>query len=316
MEYRFLQSEQVRLISSRARDWLVGLQKRVDSNANCTIRNAFQILVGLWICERALLDDKEFSYTKSQVQNVYQCIASHTDVFTDLLHADPPLVLLSTGILHFFNVQNIHLELFAEKISQLLQEHTDQNEEEANELFINRFLLHGLHLHSPLPSYSIREMPACDLIQADDTVTRSLITDIAAATQYGQITLSTEKKFVQALHSILPILMVHYFRIYNLELGMGLLRCMHYLDLCKNRSFDTGLNFLITQQQLEGRFGFLAQEISQLPISREQFEPDLNIYLPHTVSFLWTIAEITNPQFILANSFKNNEVQGHKEPPV
>src|SRR5258707_301157 len=189
MEYRFLQSEQVRLISSRARDWLVGLQKRVDNNANCTIRNAFQILVGLWICERALLDDKEFSYTKSQVQNVNQCTASHTDVFTDLLHADP------------------------------------------------------------------------------------------------------------------PILMVHYFRIYNLELGMGLLRCMHYLDLCKNRSFYTGLNFLITQQQLEGRFGFLAQEISQLPISREQFEPDLNIYLPHTVSFLWTIAEITNPQFILANSF-------------
>jgi hypothetical protein len=303
MESRFLQPGQINLIGSRARDWLVGLQKLVDGHANATMRHALQILMGLWICERALLDDKAFSCTKSQLQNVCQCTASLEDGFTALLHADPPLVLLSTGILRFFNFQNIQLELFAQEISHMLQEHADHSDEEANELFVTRFLLHSLHLHASLPSYRMREMPACDLIQADDMVTRSLVTGITAATQYGQIMLTTGKNFAQALHAILPILMVHYFGIYNLELGMDLLRCLHYLNLHENRSFYTGLNFLIAQQQQGGHFGFLARETSPLPISGNQFELDLNIYLPHTVSFLWTLAEITNPQFILANSF-------------
>ena len=309
MEYRFLQPEQLTLIGSRARDWLVELQKSALGSAHYTLRNTLQILVGLWICERALLDDKVLSCTKSQLQHVYRCTTSHTDhtdntdLFTALLHADPPLVLLSTGISRFFGVQNIHLELFAEKVGQLLQEHPDRDDKEANELYITRLLLHRLNLHAPLPEYSIREMPVWDLIQADDNATSSLVTDITAATQYGQSTLAAESEFVRALHSILPILMVHYFRNYNLELGMRLLRCMHYLNLWKNRSVSTGLHFLITQQQPDGRCGFLAQEISQLSISGDQFEADLNIYLPHTVSFLWTIAEITHPQFILATSF-------------
>jgi hypothetical protein len=303
MEYPFLQSEQLGVISSRVKDWLVALQRRASHTANFTLKNALQILVGLWICERALLDAEEFSYTKSQAQEVCQDIAPDTDIFTHLLHFDPPLVLLSTGILRFCKLRNEGLELFAEKISQLLQEHRDQDEAEANELFITRFLLHGLHLHPTLTAYSLPEISANDLILADDDATKALIINITAATQYGQVTLSAEEASVKPIHSILPILTIDYFRAYNLELGMQLLRCMRYLNLCENPSFYTSLNFLIAQQQPDGRLGFLAREITLSQISQEHFGYDLNIFLPHTVSFLWTIAEATNSQFILPKSF-------------
>jgi hypothetical protein len=303
VEDPFLQSEQLKVISSRARDWLVALQRQASHTANFSIKNALQILVGLWICERALLDADGFSCTKSQAQGVCQYIAPDRDIFTDLLHADPSLVLLSIGILRFCNIHNRDLELFAEKISQLLQEHRDENEEEANELFIPRFLLHRLHLHSSLTANSLREISPHDLILVDDEATRSLVINIIATTQYGQITLSTEEKRVRFVHSILPILTIDYFRTYNLELGMQLLRCMRYLNLCKNPGFYTSLNFLIAQQQLDGRLGFLAREIAHLQLSQENFESDLKIFLPHTLSFLWTIAEATNSQFILPKSF-------------
>jgi hypothetical protein len=302
VEYPFLQPEQLRVISSRARNWLVALQGQASHTANFTLKNALQILVGLWICERALLDTEDLSYTTAQAQQVCQRVAPDTDI-TNLLYSDTPLILLSTGILRFCNIRNSHLELFAEKISQLLQEHKDENQEDANELFITRFLLHRLHLHPTLTAYSLAEVSASNLILADAAATKSLIIDIVAATQHGQVLLAAEEKTTKLIHSILPILTIDYLRTYNIELGMQLLRCMRYLNLYKHPSFYTSLNFLIAQQQLDGRLGFLAHEITLLPMRQEDFECDLKIFLPHTVSFLWTLAEATNSQFILPTSF-------------
>lgn len=303
MESRSLISEQVRSVGTRARDWLVAAQDLAEPAAALSPRYAFQILVGLWICEQGLIEDQSFPCTKPYTHKVCQCIPEGTDDVLDFLYSDPALVLFSLGILRFFDVHNSQLELFATKISALLREHPDQDEEEASELFLVRFLLRRLHLHAQLPAYNLHEMSPSALIHADDATIGMLIKHITAATQYGQVTRGMETNFTHTLSSLLPVIMLDYFRNYNLETGMQVLRCMRYLHLHKNRSRVPALNFLLAQQRTNGSFGFLAYELTQAKATGQLVSPDLYVYLPLTVSFLWTIAETAHPQFVLAQSF-------------
>lgn len=302
MMARSLITENIRAVGAYTRDWLVALQDQIEPASDLNPRYALQILVGLWICEQGLIEDQSYTRTMAYAQKVNQYIPEDPEEALDFLYADPALALFSLGILHSFDIQNRQIELFATKISELLREHTDQDEKEANELFLVRFLLRRLHLHPPLPAYKLRELPPSTLIQADDTTIVMLIKNIAAATQFGQVTYSMDTDAIRSLSSLLPVLMFDYFRSYNLEAGMQILRCMRYLHLYDNQSWTPGLNFLLAQQT-DGRFGFLAYELTQLEATEQQVSPDLYVYLPLTVSFLWTIAEASHPQFVLARSF-------------
>ena len=303
MESRSLVSKQVRSAGARARDWLLATQDLTKSASTLNPRYAFQTLVGLWICEQGLIEDQTFACTSAYTHKVCQCIPDVTEEAMEFLYSDPALVLFSLGILRFFDVHSSQIELFATKISELLQEHADQDEEEANELFLVRFLLRRLHLHAPLPAYTLHEMPADKLIYADDASVSMLVKNIMAATHYGQVTRGMETNFVQTLNSLLPVIMFDDFRTYNLEAGMQILRCMRYLHMYENRSRGAGLHFLLAQQQTDGHFGFLAYELNQLKTTEHLASPDLHVYLPLTVSFLWTIAETAHPQFVLTQSF-------------
>ncbi|HEY4385985.1 MAG TPA: hypothetical protein VGN34_16130 [Ktedonobacteraceae bacterium] len=305
MESRFFSAAQLHQIGTRSRDWLLTLQQRADPAAHGSTNYAFQILLGLWICERGLLNDTELSSTRIYAHNIYQRIPKGNNFAIDLLSSDPALVLFSLGILRFFEIYDSPLERIAAHISTLLQEHSDQNELEANGLFLTRFLLQQLYLHAPLPSYSLQEISARDLLNADEVTIRDVVKNIVAATRYGQTlpTLKMEKTDVLSiLASLLPVLTLDYFRLYNLEIGMQILRAMRYLHLYENRGWRTWLQFLVAQQQPDGRFGFFAHELTQLHLSGES-EQDFRVYLPYTVSFLWTIAEVVRPQFTLAQSF-------------
>jgi hypothetical protein len=303
MESYLFSATQLHRIGTRSRDWLWELQHHSHPGSQFTIRHAFQILLGLWICEQGLLENTEPSSTRLYAYEVGQYIPEDADDVADLFSSDPTLALFALGILRFFNIHNSQLELFAVHLSRLLQGYCDQDDLEANELFLTRFLLQRLHLHSPLPPYSLKEFSTCDLVNADDITIGNVVKNITAATQYGQAMPTTKKDFLQALSSFLPVFMLNYFRLYNLEIGMQILRALRYLQPGKDRGLETGLKFLVAQQQHNGRFGFFAHEMAQLHISEAKYEQDFKLYLPLTVSFVWTIAETAHSQFILAQSF-------------
>jgi hypothetical protein len=302
VESRFFSAAQLHQIGTRSRDWLLALQQRADPAAHGSIKYTLQILMGLWICEQGLLNDTELSTTRAYAHHLDQCILEGDNVTIDLLSSDPALVLFSLGILHFFAIYKSPLELFAAHISKLLQEHSDQNEIEANELFLTRFLLQQLYLHAPLRSYSLYAISARDLLNANEVAIRDIVKNIAAATRYGQTMPTMKTEETDILASLLPVLTLDYFRLYNLEIGMQILRAMRYLHLYEHRGWETWLQFLIAQQQPDGRFGFFAHELARLHLS-EETEQDFRVYLPHTVSFLWTITEVARSQFILVQSF-------------
>lgn len=303
MEPRFFSTAQLHQIGTRSRDWLLGLPQNCSSTSANTTRYALQTLLGLWLCEYGLLEDETFPASRVYACTLGQRLPENYAALMDVFSADPALLLFSLGILRFFAIQHAQLEIFVAHIGRLLQVHTDQSASEANDLFLTRFLLRQLQLHPSLSPCLLQKVSARDLINAENDLIKNVLQNIIAATQFGQIRLA-DSESLNILSALLPVLMLDHFCIYNLELGMQILRAMTYIQLHGQRGWQAGLAFLVAQQQRSGRFGFFAQEAAHMQLSVADAEQDCKIYLPHTVSFLWTIAEAAHPQFILAQSFQ------------
>ena len=76
---------------------------------------------------------------------------------------------------------------------------------------------------------------------------------------------------------------------------------MLYLHLHNKKSFYELLNYLLLQQQKDGKFGYFGPEVIKLKEENGSDEV-LKIFLPVTISILWLLQEIVNPTFRLLNS--------------
>lgn len=298
-------SEQVSVTGSRARSWLLELYQLITVDSSIPLASVLQTLIGCWICEKALVKNVQQSGAHMLAQEALKRLdLGEQEIFSVLLSSDAALILLFAGILRSFNIKNTAVEQFLQQVASATQGHNDQTE--ATELFATRFLLHNLGLQQ-MPDIcaigSFRTVPETNLIQAEEAIIRSLLISIAAATAYGQSHPSmVEPRALEDMIIALPIWMLYYLRQHNLEIGASLLRAMSYLHLQEDRAFQMGLNFILAQQQLDGRFGFLGPEISQLQSANAHFDEIFQLYLPLTISCLWTIAEATAPGFTLFSS--------------
>lgn len=299
--------DQVSLVGCRARTWLLGLYELICTDVRIPMASILQTLVGGWICEKALAADKRKPDVKSLAREVQRRLDNlrEQEAFLALQSSDIALVLLSAGILRALDSKSENIELFIQNVASSVQMHEDKDKKESAELFPTLFLLHNLHLHQDPGTYkidSLRIFQEKDLFHADESVIRLLVDDITAATVYGQSSPSAEPELLERLSVALPIWMLYYLRKYNLEAGTLLLRAMNYLHLQEEPAFQMSINFVLAQQQPDGHFGFLAPEISQFRLTNPHFDEVSELYLPLTISCLWTIAEATVPDFILFSS--------------
>ena len=302
-----LLSEEMSLIGPRAGTWLQGLFEPICADARIRMTSILQALTGYWICEKALGVDMGKPDTQSLAREVQRRLnLDEQEAFSALLSSDAALIFLCAGILRAFGNENTMMESFIREVASGIQMHKDQDQVEAAELFTARFLLHKLDLH-PCPDTcgidSSRISHITNLFQADESVVRSLAADIAATTVYGQKPPSAEPELLKQLTVVIPIWMLCYLRQHNLEMGALLLRTMNYLRLQEDIAFQMGFNFVLEQQQLDGHFGFLAPEISRFRSMKPCPDVTFELYLPFTVSCLWVIAEVMNPEFVLVKSF-------------
>jgi hypothetical protein len=294
---------QVSFTGSRACTWLLGLYELMHADTSIPITSLLQTLVGCWICEKALMERVRQSGAQSLALEVQKRLEIAEEALPTLLSSDAALVLLSAGILRKLNVRNAVIELLIEQIASTIQ--IDRDQPDITEIFTTHFLLRNLNTHIAPCSYTFTSpwnVHGINPFQPNELVIRSLTADIAAVTAYGQKTLSAEPEFLRELVIVLPIWMLYYLHQHNLEVGTLLLRTMSYLHLREDMAFQMGLNFILAQQQLDGRFGFLAPEISRLRSIKPGFDDLFELYLPLTVSCLWAIAEATDPGFILFSS--------------
>ena len=98
---------------------------------------------------------------------------------------------------------------------------------------------------------------------------------------------------------VVPVWMLSSLREYDLELGALLLRTMGYLKLRRDPVLREGLDFLLVQQQPDGRFGFLGREVARRRGAGARRDAVWALYVPITLCCLWALAEASNPRFVL-----------------
>jgi hypothetical protein len=306
MNYLSPISKQMSFIGTRARTWLLASSELIDTNHNVPITSIFQLLIGSWICEEVFIKDAKQTATVSLASKVHRWLdLEEQTAFSALMNSDAALIFLSAGILRTVGKENPIIESFIQQIASEIQMSKDQDDSEFMQLFATRYLLHKLRLH-PDPMHAIaplRNNIDTNLFQADELEIRTLAGNLATTTAYGQRPPSAEPAFLEQLVVVLPIWMLYYFRQHNLEIGTLILRAMNYLHLKKDKAFQMGLDFVLAQQQLDGRFGLLGPEISRLRSTKQDFGEIFELYLPLTISCLWTVAEAADPNFKLFRDY-------------
>jgi len=149
---------------------------------------------------------------------------------------------------------------------------------------------------------AVRFPDISSLLLGDEEAVDQVPSIVAAATVFGRDMIPLTARTTYNLRCVLQVLTLHAFHRYNLDLGLRLLRAMGYLRLQETRPFGIALEFALRQVQADGRFGFLGPEASVLERRNRNFDRTVDLYLPLTVSALWTFAETTNPAFVLYDS--------------
>ena len=132
------------------------------------------------------------------------------------------------------------------------------------------------------------------LLLAEMSEVRKVCNTVTGASLFGKQNLTISN--MPDLLVSMPILLMQKLRDYDLILGASLLRTLKYLDANVEEEADYATEFLASQQQSDGRFGYYARELVEGPRLRNA---DQDLYLPVSVSVLWALAEISVPGFSL-----------------
>jgi hypothetical protein len=136
---------------------------------------------------------------------------------------------------------------------------------------------------------------AVGLLREDRDAIRAACRDIAGACFFGTRPLDLPRARRSELGEAFGFILMEALRRYDLETGALALRTLVYLRAGRRRPVRLAADYLVAQQQDDGRLGYLGREIAKTADPR--LDPDVEIYLPMTVSVLWSLAEALVPRF-------------------
>lgn len=281
----------------KASNWLTMLEK---SHSNLTLNPLLQILLAKWTVGQAVQSRKMGVHGTAKRLVNYIESECQRDIST-LGSVDAALVLLCLGVVRKLGLHSPSLEGYAIRCAETIKAETSINVDP----YFCTYLLTRLGLLQHKPSKKTMELQielGNDWFRADQVFIYRISKIVAYSTKFGKAKPNLETNTLAYLKAGVEMWMLNSLYRYNLELGSLLLRDMIYLRMRKEQSFREGLGFIVTQQQFDGRFGFFGPEISKLHSIRSQFNEDLELYLPITLSCLWTIAE-SKGSFLLFDSF-------------
>ncbi len=129
---------------------------------------------------------------------------------------------------------------------------------------------------------------------------------VCRLTLYGKVEAKeVDINVIETIRKIIPVYTFSCLRRYNLEEGLMLMRSMNYLRMKKDEALKQAIDFMLLQQNQVGRFGFYASEIRRSKVSDPKFDEVSKLYLPLTVSSMWTFGELINSNFSLFNSVRS-----------
>jgi hypothetical protein len=93
-------------------------------------------------------------------------------------------------------------------------------------------------------------------------------------------------------------------REYDIALAAIVLRTIAYLQVPTSRWLEHAVRYLESQQQCDGRFGYFAASSAKYT-TQADVTIDTDLFVPITVSCLWTISEMRTPGFRLFGAFSD-----------
>jgi hypothetical protein len=150
------------------------------------------------------------------------------------------------------------------------------------------------------PNYNDEGMNIFTL-SSEETVKR-LYNIVCQMTKYGSVKTNIHSNTRHAINVALRLYTLHALSKYNLENALMLIRCMKYMNMQKERTFKQVVEYILVQHRGDGRFGYHEGLVSKLKKTNTAFDDTNDLYLPLSVSAIWTLTEIYNPKFSLINS--------------
>jgi hypothetical protein len=301
IKYEFSSQDKLKIIKARrasekASEWIRHLNK--NSNLNMWDQNSLlYILLGEYIHHVGLLSKNPDSMFTAASDIVKKLDLLPSDYNSRNINTN--LALLGMVILQKLRLKSNILEEFKKIPLRVVKMYPPRTEKEEIMLFQTYYLLEKLGIDTLSSRRHIRAQELSfeyeDLYTSNDTW-KWLINYIEATSFFGRKKICFNRHLKLHIYNSLCLSLLDSLYRHDLIMGNKLMKTMSYLNMQETRSFKQGFNFLIAQQRFDGRFGFLAPEISKTNLKSKD---TVNFYLPTTVHTLWSLTEIINPQFRL-----------------
>lgn len=282
-----------------AKTWLDRIYKLKSHELG--LSSYLHLLLGFWIYYYpSLVSSEVYSYANKINNEMELMMRSGID-----LNQDPSLILLADGIFRKLKIKNNELERFTQDAYLSLRNfHTNTNEQELN-LYPSKFLLGKLDLECFYEDINWKEFINFFDLRKTDTI-QKLNNMVARITSYGNIDVEYSKSKVY-LQNVIPAYTLYSLSNYNLEDAFALMRSMIYMHMTQERIFKEITEFLLLQQRHDGSVGFYAPEIEKIKTSKPEYNGVVELYLPLTVSYMWTLKEAYDPGFSLFSSIGTSD---------
>jgi hypothetical protein len=286
---------------SLSRAWLLEVAIEGVSARGANLGDLIRAQTGIWIADRCEGRSVRSTAFCTVIENVVDRLKSETESGTfDAGRHDSKLLFLCLSCLKLNGHHAFALEMLARDVSVALDSLARIPPRYVGEAVL---LSQLEYLRCPWESaVSDQKLDGgCRLLRAGKDGIRDACDLIAAATHFGQIHPRTNTLFEEDLGHLLSIILLQALRDYDLELGAMLVRALTYLRVPRTQAVDDALEFLVSQQQADGRFGYFAMEVEAMERAGQpsSSDPSLSLYLPITVSCLWTLGEALVPDFNL-----------------
>ena len=286
-------------VGRAAREWLVEVHAREESSDEVPLRTCLPLVVSLWLCEVGLKVDPQAEATRVMAARLREQLDGRTlqEVASELVTCDSVLVFVSALLLKRLNIPSRNMTAFVTAMAGMME---PAEEGGGGSAVAGQFLLAQAGLCDPprLPSFISRTRWPQYLLEVDRRTTIQVCQDLMVAAGFG----TRRPEPTQAIAdvaTVLPIWTLYYLRRYDLTLAAQLLRACNYVLGAKDRAVKEGLYFLAAQQLPSGKFGCLVSTADADGSPEDVRAADRDLYLPLTLTCLWTIAETSNRRFRL-----------------
>jgi hypothetical protein len=262
------------------------------------------LLLGRWLSYSIGVDNDLYSLLsvgkriRDRIEQIFQ-IEDNGNNQTDVA-----LCLLGLGIFNKLKLTSSALEGLAHEYDKVIKNLKIDSSEQGLNLYTMTSLFKQLGVQ--YPDFSIDFSYSMDLSKREDDVER-LYKTVLGLTEYG--IKKNQGEYSDILFEVEPALRAYFLYSlskYDMQRGLELCRAMNYMSMNDEVTFNKGVEFLLEQQRSDGRFGYYDAEASTLARNDPRFNATTELYLPLTVSAMWTFGELGSKDFSLVKSIGIN----------